>query len=177
MNNLEEIHNALRAATTADGRPLTTAIAESAAETDTVAGPLAEVVERAVTAAREVDSTDDDDAVGRARDTVLAAQTACRGGRRAVELLAVYDGDGRAHPAAGPLLWALLAPPNSEVSTTHEWHNHELAGDDDPVRISAVDMRRTTVLADRAHRVCDCPTPTGTGSRRRELPACRARRH
>jgi hypothetical protein len=88
-------------------------------------------------------------AVERARDTVQAAQTACRGGWRIVELLTVHD-DGRAYPAAGPLLWALLAPLDSEVSTTHEWHNHELAGDDDPIRISAVDMGPTTMLADRA---------------------------
>jgi hypothetical protein len=123
-----------------------------------VASPLAEIVQRAVTAAREVDSTDDD-AAERARDTVQATQTACRGGRRAVELLPVYDDNGRTHPAAGPLLWALVAPSDSEVSTTHEWHNHELAGDDDPVRISAVDMARTTVLADRAHRFATVRRP------------------
>jgi hypothetical protein len=52
-----------------------------------------------------------------------------------------------------------LAPSDSEVLTTHEWQNHELAGDDDPVRISAVDMGRTTVLADRAHRFATIRRP------------------
>jgi hypothetical protein len=57
------------------------------------------------------------------------------------------------------LLWALLAPSDSEVSTTHEWHNHELASNDDPVRISAVNMGRATVPADRAHQFATVRRP------------------
>jgi hypothetical protein len=129
---------------------------------DRITGPLAAVVERAVDSVTDCDPRDNE-GVDRARRRVDAAQTALRGGRDGVETLAVWADSKFAHPTAGALLWAVLAPSDADVASEHGWLHHSRADDGEPVRVKSVDMGRTTTVADRDYHEATVRRPPATG--------------
>jgi hypothetical protein len=124
--------------------------ADPVATDDHVSGDLAALVERALDAWRD-EPTDAD-------GLLETALTAVRGGVAGVEALAAGAADGDAHPAARLLLFAHLAPDDSDAVRTVETAAFDFqAGEGSRLKCIALEGQRAVL--DRNHRGALLHTP------------------
>jgi len=156
LNHLDELDKRLRETQLAD-ESLEAALDAALEDTPHVNGELADLVESAVAGYRERDED--------ARGMLAAARTALQGGREGCETLAMHAEDGYAHPLAHVLLYAVLAPSESDVVSTVRTTDFTF-GDDEGTTLKSVSYENCQILADRKQNgavVNDPPAFTAGG--------------